>query len=143
MIHPIIFENNTPVKAPNAIPQNNIETKDQNPMIYVSSVIIPPSKITQRITRKRATAVPSLKRLSPSNMSASLLGAHIDLNIARTATGSVAEISEPNNKHTINGTCNPRNGKRKKSPVAMSNAEISNQKIANPEIDFQLLSKCL
>ena len=82
-------------------------------MIYVVEVTTHHSKITPRITKNNATAVPSLNRLSHSKIKANLLGAHIDLNIDNTATGSVADINAQNNKHTINGTSNQTNGNNK------------------------------
>lgn len=42
----------------------------------------------------------------------SLLGAHRDLKIDNTATGSVAEISHQNNKHTKNGASKPITGNK-------------------------------
>jgi hypothetical protein len=63
-------------------------------------VTIHHSIIIHKIIRNNATAVPSLKRLSHSNKIVSLLGAHNDLNIDRTATGSVADIITQNIKQT-------------------------------------------
>jgi|ASRM01.1.fsa_nt_gi hypothetical protein len=75
--------------------------------------MIHPSKITHKRTKNNATAVQSLKRLSPSKSNASLLGAHIDLKIDNTATGSVAEINVPNIKHIMNGISSQTRGRIK------------------------------
>jgi hypothetical protein len=99
--------------AQNAIPQNSIDKKLQIQNEYVHPVMTPPSKITHRSTKNKATAVPSLKRLSHSNNNASLLGAHIDLKIESTATGSVAEMSVPNIKQIMKGISNPTRGRTK------------------------------
>ena len=48
-----------------------------------------------------------MKRLSPSNMRVSLFGAQSSLKRARTATGSVAEMSDPNKNVTMSGTSIP------------------------------------
>lgn len=139
----MIFENNTPVATQNNIPQNSIDKNFQTHNTYVSHVMIPHSKITQRMTKKTATAVPSLKRLSHSNINASFLGAQIDLNIDSTATGSVADISTQNNKQMINGISKPTKGNTKNNHAAMITADINRPNIAKLEIDFQLLIKCL
>ena len=61
------------------------------------------SKITHNTTKNKANAVQSLNKLSHSNKSVNLLGAQTDLNIDKTATGSVAEIKIQNNKQTKKG----------------------------------------
>lgn len=101
------------------------------------------SKITHNITKNTATAVPSLNRLSHSNIRASFLGAQIDLNIDNTATGSVADMSTQNSKHMINGISSPTNGNTKNKPNAIIIAEINNPNIASADMDFQLFIKCL
>jgi len=68
----------------------------------------PEKMIKERITKKRASAVPSLKSDSPSNMSVNRLGAPSSLKSANTATGSVAEISEPKRNATGNGISIPK-----------------------------------
>ena len=94
-ILPIILENIYHVKNPNNIHPTNIDKKtaihSQNAVPFKSfhSVIIP------KITKKSAKEVPSLNKLSHSNIVTSLLGAQILLNIVRTATVSVAEIKLP------------------------------------------------
>lgn len=89
------------------------------------------------ITIKNATAVPSLKRLSPSKIIVSRRGAQSFLKIANTATGSVAEIRDPKSKHTKNGIWNQRNGNKKNRAVAIRKADIKNQKIASDAMVFQ------
>ena len=69
------------------------------------------SIINHSIIRNNATAVPSLNRLSHSNKIVNLLGAQSDLNIDKTATGSVAEIITQNIKHTKNGISSHTYGK--------------------------------
>jgi hypothetical protein len=101
------------------------------------------ARITHNITVNKATAVPSLKRLSHLKSIVNLLGAHIDLNIDRTATGSVADIIDPNKKHTRKGTCSQNNGSKKNIPDAIIREEIINQKIAKEEILFLFLKRCL
>jgi hypothetical protein len=63
--------------------------------------------MTLSATKKSASAVPSLNRLSPSKIRVSLFGAPSSLKSARTATGSVADMSEPKRKVTISGTSIP------------------------------------
>lgn len=127
----------------NNIHPNNILINFQSPNIYVSPVTIHHSKITHSITKKTATAVPSLNKLSHSKISASFLGAQILLNIDSTATGSVAEIKTQNSKQMINGISKPISGNTKNNHPAIIIAEISKPKIANAVIDFQLFIKCL
>jgi len=99
--------------------------------------------IIPRTTRKNASAVPSLNILSHSKISASLRGAPTDLNIERTATGSVAEITPPNKRHTRKGICNPRRGNIKYNPKATKKAEIRRPITARLPIDLQLARSCL
>ena len=101
------------------------------------------SRINHKTTKNIATAVPSLNKLSHSKRIVSLLGAHRDLNIERTATGSVAEINTQNNKQTKNGICNQTNGNKKNNANAIKNQEIINQKTDNEVIVFQLIINCL
>ena len=56
-----------------------------------------PSTISNK-TRKTTIAVPSLSKLSPSIIVASLLEAPSSFSKATTATGSVAEIMDPYSK---------------------------------------------
>jgi hypothetical protein len=63
--------------------------------------------ITSRRTRKRANAVQSLNKLSPSSIKRSLLGNHISLAIESMATGSVAEIITQNKSITSMGRSIP------------------------------------
>lgn len=63
----------------------------------------------ESITRNNASAVPSLKRLSHSNMRVNLLGAQSSLKSANTETGSVADMSDQNKRATVNEIGKPRN----------------------------------
>lgn len=139
-IHQMTFEKSIPVRVQNIIHPNNIDKNFHDHSMYVVQVTIPHSSITPNITRKSATAVPSLKRLSHSKRIVSLRGAPIDLKIDSTATGSVAEISIQNNKHTKNGTGNPTTSNRKNNTIAIILADIINQNIAKIPIVFQLRS---
>lgn len=111
-IFPKIFENNIPIKSPNTKPHSTIPKNDTTHQLILAPVTSQ-LNIIPRITRKRASAVPSLNILSPSKMRAKRLGAHTDLKIDRTATGSVAEMTDQNRRHTRNGIFKPKRGKRK------------------------------
>jgi hypothetical protein len=119
-----------------------IEINEKTPIVILAGVTTH-CKIIQRITKKNARAVPSLNILSHSKISASRLGAQTVLKIERTATGSVAEITEPNNKHTKNGIWSQKSGKRKKRAPAITNAERRSPNTASIPIDLQLASNCL
>jgi hypothetical protein len=73
----------------------------------------------------------------------SLLGAQIVLNIESTATGSVAEISHQNKRHTRKGISNPTRGRMKYIAIAIKTVEIKSQTTARSEIDFQHFIICL
>lgn len=103
-------------------------------MIFVNSH---QCKIIHKITVNRAIAIQSLNKLSPSKIVVSLRGIQTDLKIDNTATGSVAEISEPKSKQTKKGIEKPIKGKRKNKLIAIKNVEIKNQNIDNNQIDFQ------
>lgn len=95
-------ENHTPILTHKTIPPKIIPTN-------VISQIIPEEKlrgclITSKRTRKNATAVQSLNKLSPSSIKRSLFGNHISLAIERIATGSVAEIITPKRSITSIGS---------------------------------------
>jgi hypothetical protein len=109
----------------------------------VVQVTTPHSRITQRITKNKATAVPSLKRLSHSNNIVSLLGAQSDLNIDKTATGSVAEISDQNSKQTKNGISSQIKGKSKYKTQPINQVDISKPNIAREDIVLQFANMCL
>jgi len=68
----------------------------------------------------------------------SLRGAHMDLKIDNTATGSVAEISIQKSRHTRNGTGKPIIGSKKNNSKATTVADIINQNIAIIPMVFQL-----
>lgn len=130
------------MKLPNNIPPIIIDANEPNPSKYVAEDISP-LKIIHKITRNNAKEVPSLKRLSHSKISVSLLGAPILLNIESTATGSVAEIKLQNNKHTKNGISKPSKGKIKYIAPPITNADIKSPKMAKLLIDFQFFNTCL
>lgn len=149
LIFQIIFENITQHKTQNSIHQITIEAKDKNPSannvelttsrlsLAFISIIIPKSSI------KTANAVQSLKRLSHSNINASLLGAHIDLNNARTATGSVADINIQNSKQTSKGTSSQTSGKTKYISQPMIQAASKSPKTARVNMIFQFCKSSL
>jgi hypothetical protein len=60
------------------------------------------------ITRNNASAVPSLNKLSHSNIRVNLFGAQSSLKRANTETGSVADISDQNKSATTKEIGNPR-----------------------------------
>lgn len=85
--------------------QNKIQPKSIDKNFQIHSKIVKFVKshqciIIDKTTTNKATAVPSLNKLSPSNIVVSLLGAHNFLKIDKTATGSVAEISAQKSKQT-------------------------------------------
>ncbi len=105
-VRPTSFEKSPPMNAPKSTP----------PMIMMVKLRIPsptvvnpwnPKSTTSSTTRKSATDVASLKRLSPSNISESLRGAPYSLKRASTATGSVAEMSAPKRRVIVRGTATP------------------------------------
>lgn len=142
LIFPISFENQTPISPQKIIPPSTIERKLHIPSRLDPRLIFPSRRI-QRITRKNARAVPSLKILSPSKIRASLLGAPTDLKIESTATGSVAEIIPPNKRHTRKGISNPRNGKITKSIPAITAVESKSHPTARNPIENLFLKSCL
>lgn len=143
MIFCKIFEKIIQVIAQNTIPQRAIDVKDANHSKNVPPLILFHSIAIAKTTKNKAKAVQSLNKLSHSKIRVSLLGAHIDLNNAKTATGSVAEIKAQNNKHTINGISNPIKGNKKNNAQAIINAEITSHITARVKIDFQFLTICL
>ena len=119
-----IFEKRKPIKSQKNIPQNIILKKESTPS-PMAHPVSSPCRIIHSITKKRASEVPSLNILSPSNIRARRRGAPTDLNIESTATGSVEEIRAQNRRQTKKGICNPRNGKIKKRILAISIVDIS------------------
>lgn len=79
-------------------------------------------------------AVPSLNSDSPSKISVKRFGAHISLKSAKTATGSVAEISTPKAKSTIKEISIPSHASEKYKIHAEITAEIINPKTAKTEM---------
>ena len=130
------LENNTHIKRPKMIPPN-IMLKNDKTHSQIAPPVTCPSRIIPRITRNKASDVPSLNMLSPSNIRASLRGAQTVLNIERTATGSVEEIRAQNKRQTRNGISKPRNGKIKYSALATRNADIITHPTARVPIVFQ------
>ena len=117
----IILENDTQVIIQKIIPQRAIERNELTQDIIVIQSTTVHSSIIPSIIRKRAKAVQSLNKLSHSNISANLLGAHIDLKIAKTATGSVADISTQKSKQTKKGISNQINGSIKNNEYQIIN----------------------
>jgi hypothetical protein len=72
-----------------------------SPMLYSY-----PSTMS-RTTRNTTIAVPSFRRLSPSIIVESLFDAPNSLRRDTTATGSVAEIIDPNKRAAENGNSSP------------------------------------
>jgi hypothetical protein len=72
-----------------------------------------------------------------------LLGAHIRLKIARTATGSVADIKLQKSKHTKKGTSNPQSGNKKYNKEPITEVDMRSHPILKAPIVFQLLRRCL
>jgi len=143
LIYHKILEKINQINHQKIIHQANIEINIQAHEKYVHVVTNPHSNITHNITKNSATAVQSLNKLSHSKIRANLLGAQILLNIAKTATGSVADIRAQNNKSIINGILNQANENIKYNTVAIIIADIINQKIASHDITFQSLIICL
>lgn len=97
----------------------------------------------QSATRKSASAVPSLKRLSPSKIRVRRFGAPSSLKRASTATGSVAEIRAQNKNVTARGTSIPTNESPHESQKPMNTADTRSDITASAEIDFTLRKKSL
>ena len=138
-----IFEKATQEIVQKIIPHNNIDMNDNIQEKIIWFFITHHVAIIPRITRNSATEVPSLKRLSHSNIRASLFGAHTDLNIDNTATGSVALIREAKSKHTRKGIKNPVIEKIKYSRVEMTRVEMRSHITARLEIVFQFFRSSL
>jgi hypothetical protein len=100
------------VKAQKSIQAKTIDKNLKVHSTKTNQLITVHSNIKAKITKNKATEVPSLKRLSHSNKIVSLLGAQSDLKIERTATGSVDEISIQNNKQTKKGISNQTKGNK-------------------------------
>ena len=117
----------------------NVHIHDKN----ISGFIWVHSRTTHKTTKNKATAVQSLNKLSHSKIRANLLGAHILLNIAKTATGSVADIKAQNNKKTKNGTWKPAKEKIKYIKDATIIADMIKPTIDNQLMIFQSFTKYL
>jgi len=125
----------------NKIHQNIIIKNDNIECINILFNIMCFSKIIHIIIEKRATEVQSLKRLSPSNIKVSLFGAHILLNKATIATGSVAEIIAQN-KRVINMLILYQNNhKIYHNIIHIKIVEIITQKKAKLDIVIQFFDK--
>ena len=99
--------------------------------------------ITERTTRKRAMAVPSLKRLSHSKMRFKRLGTQSSLKILSAAAVSVEEIKVPNKRVTIKGISKPSHQSIYWSIKAIKKADIISDTTANALIDRIFLSNSL
>jgi len=100
------LENKSPKSIPIIIPHTIITTNCAIPLNATPPSKYPPIIISIS-TKKNATAVPSLNKLSHSNIRLNLCGVPKSLNNASTATGSVAEIITPNSNEIIIGTSIP------------------------------------
>ena len=80
-----------PSDKPMSNPPSETSTNSNSPSARLNS----PVKAAPKMMLKITTAEPSLKRLSPSIIVVSFLGAPNARNIATTATGSVAAMSAP------------------------------------------------
>jgi len=125
-----------------SIPPTIIDANVKKPVIYMSADISPVS-ITHRIMRNNATAVPSLKRLSHSNMIDKRRGAPTDLKVASTAIGSVAEMRLPKSKHTKNGIWKPTTGSKTYSHAPIKTVEINTQIILSIEMETIFFKRSL
>ena len=95
------------IKTPNTRPSNGPPNDSlMNFMIISQKLYCYPSTMS-RTTRNTTIAVPSFKRLSPSIMVESLFEAPNSLSRLTTATGSVAEIIDPNKRAAENGNSSP------------------------------------
>ena len=91
---------------------------------------------TPRITRKNASAVPSLKRLSHSKIRFNLRGTPISLNMLKAAAVSVDEIRAPKRSETINGISMPIHQKTNLKTTAIKKAERTSETIERALIDL-------
>ena len=98
----MVLAKRIPSTVPVIIPPINTMKNSIIPLVIVDPEKLPRST-TPRIILNTTRAVPSLKRLSPSTSRFSRFGAPISLNRATTATGSVADMREPNRRDTPRG----------------------------------------
>src|SRR3989338_2400443 len=134
-------ENTAAINNPSTIPKPTRPANINTPSVTVATPWNPPVA-TANMTINNATAVPSLNKLSPSNIIVKRFGAPYSLNNANTATGSVDDMIAANSNATMNGICNPMRGKMKYSAVEISAVEISNPTTASRDI-AQALSSIL
>lgn len=132
-----IFEKNTHIKSQKIIPQKSILIKEIAHKL-IAHPVTSHSRIIPRITRNKASDVPSLNILSHSNISASRRGAQTLLKIERTATGSVEEISAQNKRHTKKCISNPKSGKTKYKILETIIVDITTHTTARLHIVRQL-----
>ncbi len=125
----IILENNIHSHIPRVIPPSTI-TKNVTSPIQTVCLVKTPERSISRTMKNIATAVPSLKRLSPSNNNVSLLEIPKSLNMANTATGSVEAMIIPNKNMIDIGIENPIHHNIHQDKYAIIAAAISNPKIA-------------
>jgi len=126
--------NSVAITIPNVIPNATIIKNIPIPPYTVDAPLNPFSAIDS-MTKNRVTAVPSLNKLSPSNIIVNRFGAPNSLNSARTATGSVDDMIAPNNKATINGIGKPTSGKIRNSDIAIAVADMIKPIIDSNDID--------
>ena len=131
----------------NIIPPTTIDKNDNHQWINEvdnekASHFAKSSNIESIITNN-ANEVPSLNKLSHSNIKDNLLGAQTDLNNASTATGSVAEIIAPKSSVTINGIWKPIKLNIKYKDHQITKVDIKSPKTAREKIVFPFLSKSL
>lgn len=128
----IIYENHTPIPTHKTIPHTIIPIKLKMPQMPVAK--LRGCLVASRMTRKRATAVPSLNKLSPSSIKRSLFGIHISFAIDKIATGSVEEIMIPKSNITTIGMSIHMWCKSRCPHHAMMVVEIRSQIVANDHI---------
>ena len=135
----IAREKSAAITNPKAMPASTMMPKSSTPW----KIVLPPwnpSVATASTTKKSATAVPSLNKLSPSKIMLSRFGALASLKSVSAAAGSVAEITAPNSNAKINGISKPISGKVSVSKPAITRVETSNPTTESNPIDQTLSS---
>lgn len=136
------FEKASHMNEPNIIHHISIQ-RNESIQVMTEEVSTVQLFTTSSITKKSASAVQSLKRLSHSNIRTNLLGAQNCLNKDKTATGSVEDIIVQNSKVTSIGTLIHTNASANLSANQIKNVEISNHNTARSQIDFQFFKRLL
>ena len=127
-------ENSAAARRPNTTPNTTILTNNRPPSTNVPASP-GPERAMSIITKNNATVVPSLNRLSPSNIIRSRRGTPIRRNSGINAEGSIDEINELNNKATINGISNPTSGRQKYNSTATPTVDTNTPTHVNNVID--------